>query len=61
MKPLLTEREVAHQLSVSVETVRYWRKRGRGPRSLKLERTVRYRPEDLDAYLERAGESAAAS
>lgn len=54
-RPLLDDIEVAARLHVAVQTVRNWRARGEGPRSVKLgKRSVRYRPEDVDAFI--AGE-----
>lgn len=46
----LTDVEVATRLGVSRFTLRAWRRRGTGPRFLKLGRAVRYRPEDVDAF-----------
>ena len=43
----LTEREVAELLGLSVATLRAWRHRGKGPRFLRLGRSVRYLPSDL--------------
>jgi excisionase family DNA binding protein len=48
----ITEVEVARRLAVSVSTVQAWRRRRQGPAYLKIGRAVRYRPEDVDAYLE---------
>jgi len=48
---LLNEHEVSEQLGVSVATVRRWRLLKQGPRFLKLNSSVRYKPEDLDAWL----------
>lgn len=50
--PLLNEREVAQMLSVSVATVRRWRLLRQGPRFLKVSASVRYRPEDVDGWLD---------
>jgi hypothetical protein len=49
---LLNEYEAAAMLSCSVAALRRWRLLGRGPRYVKIERLVRYRPEDLRAYVE---------
>lgn len=51
MDHLLTTAQLAQQLSVSVETVRWWRKRGSGPRAIKLGRHVRYRDSDVQVWL----------
>jgi hypothetical protein len=58
---ILDEWEAAERLAVSVFTLRKWRAAARGPRFVKLpgaERRgrgraglVRYRPQDLDAFL----------
>ena len=47
----LTERQVAEQLGLSVSTLRAWRHRGKGPRFLRLGRSVRYLPADLDEFV----------
>ena len=47
----LTEREVADLLGLSVATLRAWRHRGKGPRFLRLGRSVRYLPSDLDDFV----------
>ncbi len=47
----LTEREVAELLGLSVATLRAWRHRGKGPRFLRLGRSVRYLPSDLDDFV----------
>jgi predicted DNA-binding transcriptional regulator AlpA len=48
--PLLTEREVATLLAVSVKTLRNWRLNGQGPPFRKLSRIVRYAAGDLQAW-----------
>ncbi len=50
----LTDVEVAVRLGVSRFTVRAWRLKGTGPRFLKMGRAVRYRPEDVRDFEERA-------
>jgi excisionase family DNA binding protein len=47
----LTERQVAEQLGLSVATLRAWRHRGKGPRFLRLGRSVRYVPSDVDEFV----------
>ena len=47
----LTEREVSEQLGLSVATLRAWRHRGKGPRFLRLGRSVRYLPSDVDDFV----------
>ena len=47
----LTERQVAERLGLSVATLRAWRHRGKGPRYLRLGRSVRYLPSDVDDFV----------
>ena len=47
----LTEHEVAELLGLSVATLRAWRHRGKGPRFLRLGRSVRYLPADLAHFV----------
>jgi predicted DNA-binding transcriptional regulator AlpA len=49
---LLNERQVADSCAISVLTLRKWRTEGRGPRFVKIGTLVRYRPEDVDAWIE---------
>jgi len=51
MSNLMTEIEVAKRLNVSLASVRRWRLERRGPAFVKVGALVRYRPEDLDAWL----------
>ncbi len=51
-RPLLNEHEVAALLGLSVATMRRWRLLRCGPRWLKLNSAVRYRLEDINAYLD---------
>lgn len=48
---LLTEIEVAKHLHVSVACVRRWRLERRGPRFLKIGALVRYKPEDVEDWI----------
>jgi predicted DNA-binding transcriptional regulator AlpA len=49
---LLNERDVAHIAGLSVASVRRWRLLRQGPRYLKIGAAVRYKPEDISAWLE---------
>ncbi len=51
METLYTEIDVAKLFSLSVETLRQWRSRGKGPIFYKLGGAVRYRASDLETYL----------
>ena len=55
----MTLAEVAAYVRVPLETVRYWRKHGRGPRSMKVGRYVRYRRRDVDNWLDEQTQEAA--
>lgn len=50
---LLTTREAAELLSVKETTLEQWRWNGRGPEYIKLNRAVRYRRADVEAFVER--------
>jgi predicted DNA-binding transcriptional regulator AlpA len=49
---LLNEHDVARITGMSLATVRRWRLFGQGPRYIKVGSAVRYRPEDVKAYLD---------
>jgi excisionase family DNA binding protein len=51
MLNLLTEREVAKQIKVSLASLRKWRLERRGPQFVKVGALVRYRSEDLEEWL----------
>jgi len=51
MQPLLRDKQVAALLNMNVNTLRHWRKKGLGPKPVKIESSVRYREEDLAAYI----------
>jgi predicted DNA-binding transcriptional regulator AlpA len=59
-QPLMTDREVAKMLKRSPGTLRNDRMRGRGPKFVKLGRQIRYRLEDVMAYIESGGGTIAA-
>lgn len=50
-EPLLTAAQVAAWLNVPVGTIYAWRYRGDGPPGIKVGRHVRFRREDVDAWL----------
>lgn len=49
---LLDTAEAAKRLDVKPQTLKDWRHAGRGPRYIKLGRSVRYDPADIDAYVD---------
>jgi hypothetical protein len=53
LAPLLTERQVAEQFNIPLNTLRYWRSIDAGPPFVKLERLVRYDVGALKRYLQR--------
>ncbi len=56
MEVLMTERQVATILSVSMACLRKWRLEKRGPGWVKIEgRLVRYRESDIASWLEAGG------
>jgi excisionase family DNA binding protein len=53
---LLTQDELARYLGVKPGTLSAWRYRGQGPPAVKVGHLVRYRPQDVNAWLnERLG------
>ena len=49
---LLSVRNLAALLDVDAKTVRRWREAGKLPPALEISGVVRWRPEDIDAWLE---------
>jgi len=49
---LLNEHDVARLTRLSLASLRRWRLLHRGPKYLKLGSSVRYKPEDVAAWLE---------
>jgi len=49
---------LAQMLDVPVQTVYTWRSRGGGPPAYRVGRHLRYRPEDVDAWLSQRRDSA---
>ena len=52
LETLLNEHDVARITGLSVASVRRWRLFRRGPKYLKIGAAVRYKPEDISAWLE---------
>jgi predicted DNA-binding transcriptional regulator AlpA len=52
LQELLTERDLARITGLSVASVRRWRLFKQGPKYLKIGASVRYRAEDVRAWLE---------
>lgn len=50
--PAVKVAQAAEYLSLSANTLNKWRTQGRGPRFVKLGRSVCYRREDLEAWLQ---------
>jgi excisionase family DNA binding protein len=48
---LLTAEELADLLQVPVKTLYVWRGKNEGPPACKVGRWLRYRPDDVDAWL----------
>jgi excisionase family DNA binding protein len=49
---LLSPKDVATYLGIPVQTMYAWRTKGGGPRGFRVGRHVRYRAEDVNAWLE---------
>jgi len=52
VEKLLSTKEVADAIGIAPETVRFWRHAGRGPTVVRVGRYVRYRPEDVESWLD---------
>jgi excisionase family DNA binding protein len=52
MMKLLSTQELADYLGVPVNTLYQWRNKGYGPAGRRIGKHVRYRPEDVDAWLD---------
>ena len=52
---LVSAEQVADYLGVPVKTLYQWRYKGFGPRGLRVGRYLRYRPEDVEAWLDQLG------
>jgi excisionase family DNA binding protein len=53
---LMSERELARYLNLSLRTIQRWRTEGKGPPVLWAGNRPRYRKADVDAWLERRDE-----
>lgn len=51
-KDFLNTYEVAGRMGVSPATLRAWRSTGKGPRFYKFHRSVFYRADDIDAWIQ---------
>jgi predicted DNA-binding transcriptional regulator AlpA len=51
MQPLLTTRAASALLCLDQRTLERFRVAGTGPRFVKMGKSIRYRPSDLDAWL----------
>ena len=55
--PMMSSLQVGEYLGVSAKTLRNWRQKGKGPPWIRLEGGgVRYRPDDLERWLEELAE-----
>lgn len=54
MEKLLTPTEVSDLLGVPVATLYAWRHRGKGPAAIKVGRHLRYRPEQVERFVDAA-------
>jgi excisionase family DNA binding protein len=51
-QPLVSVKELAELLQVSVKTIYDWRYRGLGPKAIRVGRYVRYEPDEIERWLE---------
>jgi predicted DNA-binding transcriptional regulator AlpA len=50
--PLLDERQLSIALRISLGKIRRWRARNEGPRVTRIGSSVRYSPDDVQAYID---------
>ncbi|WP_417784189.1 helix-turn-helix transcriptional regulator [Terasakiella pusilla] len=48
--PVWTEKEFAQYYRMSLQTIRSWRVSGKGPKFLKIGRSVRYKKEEIQKW-----------
>ena len=48
----MDRKEAAQRLGFQTQTLKNWAARGLGPRFIRIGRSIRYRPRDLDEYME---------
>lgn len=58
LQPMLTTGEAAKRMGVSIGTVRRWAKSGQLPHAVMPSGRLRFRPDELDAAVERVEKSA---
>ena len=51
LNPPVNEHEAARLIGVAVQSLRNWRHQRKGPPYLKISRSVRYKIEDLESYM----------
>lgn len=61
MEELLTPSDLAQILDVPLATVYRWNSNGEGPRRIHVGRHVRYRPSDVESWLDQRATAAKAS
>jgi len=49
----LNEKQTAKVLGIAVQTLRNWRHQRKGPKYIKMGRSVRYQQDDLQEYIDR--------
>lgn len=52
MEQLMTPQELAEYLQINPDTLRQWARRDKGPAYIMVEGARRYRPSDVQAYLD---------
>lgn len=52
-EPLMTTKDLAEFLAISVRTIEHWRLHGDGPPAYRVGRHLRYRASDVEAWLTR--------
>ena len=51
MERILLIEEVSDRTRAPIDTLRYWRSKGMGPRAIKIGRRLAYRESDVDSWI----------
>lgn len=57
--PLWSAQDVAAYLRVPLQTIYYWRSTGYGPKARRIGKYLRYRPDEVMAWLDQLDDGAA--
>lgn len=56
MENMLNKRELAELLKVSVKTIDNWRSQGKGPKSIRIGRMIRFKQSEVELFIKQLSE-----